>query len=55
VKEHIYAVPPRTIADVVARLQTAVTMVDAYMLRYVFRENAARDIAVCLEIDGGRF
>jgi hypothetical protein len=30
-KEQVYAVPPRTIEDLVARLQAAVTTVDANM------------------------
>jgi hypothetical protein len=53
-KEQVYAVPLRTIEDLVARLQAAVTMVDANMLRRV-RENAVRRTAVYLEMDGGRF
>jgi hypothetical protein len=53
-KEHVYLVPHRTIEDLVGRLQEAVTMVDANMLRRV-RENAVRRTAVCLETDGGRF
>jgi hypothetical protein len=32
-KEHIYGVPPRTIKDLLARLQTGVTMVDANMFQ----------------------
>jgi hypothetical protein len=38
----------------VARIQVAVTTVDANMLRSG-RQNAMRRIAVCLEMDGGRF
>jgi hypothetical protein len=34
-KELVYAVPPRTIEALMARLQAAVTMVDANMLRHV--------------------
>jgi hypothetical protein len=34
-KEHVYAVPPRTVKDLVARLKTVVTMVDVKMLRRV--------------------
>jgi hypothetical protein len=49
-KEQVYAVPPRTIEDLVARLQAAVTTVDVNMLRRA-RENAVRRTAVCL----GRF
>lgn len=50
-KERVYAVRPRTTEDPVARLQAAVTTVDANMLRRV-RQNAARRAAVCLEMDG---
>jgi hypothetical protein len=53
-KEHDYAVPPRTIEDLVERLQAAMTSVDANMLRRV-RENVLRRSAVCLEMEGGRF
>jgi hypothetical protein len=53
-KEHVYAVHPTTIEDVMARLQVTVTTVDSNMLRCV-RENAVRRTAVCLEMDGGRF
>jgi hypothetical protein len=53
-KEQVYTVPPRTIEDLVARLQAAVTTVDANMLRRV-PENAVRRTAVCLEMDGDRF
>jgi hypothetical protein len=53
-KEQVYAVPPRTIEDLVARPQAAVTTVDANMLRRV-RENAVRRTDVCLEMGGGRF
>jgi hypothetical protein len=48
-KDDVYALPPRTIEDVVA----AVTTVEANMLRRV-RENAVRRTALCLEMDGGR-
>jgi hypothetical protein len=34
-KEQVYTVPPRTIKDLMARLQAAVIMVDANMLRRV--------------------
>jgi hypothetical protein len=53
-KEQVYAVRPMTIEDLVARLQAAVTTVDANMLRRV-RENAVRRTAICLQMDGGRF
>jgi hypothetical protein len=51
-KEHDYAVPPRTIEDLVERLQATTTSVDANMLRRV-RENVLRRSAVCLEMEGG--
>ena len=35
VKEHIYAVPPRTVDDLVARLPVANTAVDASILGWV--------------------
>jgi hypothetical protein len=53
-KEQVYAVPPRTIEDLVTRIQSALTGVDANMLRRV-RENAVRRTAVCLEMDRGLF
>jgi hypothetical protein len=46
--ENVYAVRFRTTGDLVARLQAAVTTVDASMLRCV-RENAVRRTAVCLK------
>jgi hypothetical protein len=49
-KERVYAVCPRIIGDLVARLQAAVTAVDAIMLRRV-RENTVWSTAVSLEID----
>jgi hypothetical protein len=49
-KEQVYTVPSRTIEDLVARLQAAVTTVDANMLRRA-RENVVRCTAVSL----GRF
>jgi hypothetical protein len=52
-EEQVYAVPPRTIEEPLARLQAAGTTVDANMLRRV-RENAVRRTVVCLEMDGGR-
>jgi hypothetical protein len=51
--EHIYAVPSRDIEDFVARLQAAMTTVDANMLRRV-AENTVRRAAFCLETEGGR-
>jgi hypothetical protein len=53
-KEQVYAIPPRTIEDLVARFKAAVTTVDGSMLRRV-RENSVPRTAVCLEMDGGRF
>jgi hypothetical protein len=53
-KKHVYAVPSRTIEDLVGRLQAAVTTVDTNLLRRV-RENAVRRTAVYLEMDGGCF
>jgi hypothetical protein len=52
--EGISLVPPRTIEDLMARLQAAVTTVNASMLRRV-QESAVRRTAVCLEMDGGCF
>jgi hypothetical protein len=51
-KEHIYAAPPRTSEDIVARLQAAVTIVNANMF---VQENAMRRTAACLKMDGDRF
>jgi hypothetical protein len=53
-KEHVDAVPPRTIEDLVPRLQAAVTTVDANVLRRV-RENAGRRAVVFLVMDRGHF
>jgi hypothetical protein len=53
-KEQVYALPPRTIEDLVARLQAAVATVDTNMLRRV-QVNVVRLTAVCLEAGGGRF
>jgi hypothetical protein len=50
----IYAVPPRTVEDLVARLWAPVTAVDANMLRRV-QENAMWCTAFCLEIYRGHF
>jgi hypothetical protein len=49
-KQHIYAVPPRTSEDLAERLETALTVVDANMLRHV-RENGAQITAICLEME----
>jgi hypothetical protein len=51
-KEHGYAASPRTIEDLVARLQA--TVAAANMLRRVL-ENSVQRTAVCLELDKGRF
>jgi hypothetical protein len=53
-KEHVYAVPPRTIEDLVARIQAAVATADAETSRRV-REKSVRRTAICLQTDGGRF
>jgi hypothetical protein len=53
-KEHVYAVPARTIEDLMERHQRAVITVDAKMIRHV-RENSWRRTAVCIEVDRGRF
>jgi hypothetical protein len=53
-KEHVYSVSPRSIEDLMARLQATVATVDSNMLRVV-QENVLRRTAVCLEVDGGRF
>jgi hypothetical protein len=50
-KEHIYAVPPRPIENLVVRLQAAVILVDN-IPRHV-QENTVRHTAVCLEMDTG--
>jgi hypothetical protein len=52
-KEYVYAVCLRTIKDLVARLQAAVTTVDTNKLGRV-RENSVRSTVVCLEVDRGR-
>jgi hypothetical protein len=49
-KEHVYAVPPRTMKDLVSRLKAALTTVDANMLMHV-PETAAWRTAICLEIE----
>jgi hypothetical protein len=53
-KEYVCTDPPRTVEDLMARPQVAVTAVDANMLRRV-GGNAVRPISLCLEMDGGRF
>jgi hypothetical protein len=53
-KEHVYAVPVRTMKDLVSRFKLALTTVGANMLMHV-PETAAWHTAVCLEIDGGYF
>jgi hypothetical protein len=51
-KEHIFAISPRTIKNLVPRLQAAETVVNASMLRHV-RQKAAWHMAVCREMGGG--
>lgn len=53
-KEHVCTDPPRTIEDIVAKLQAAVKMVDTSILRCVL-ENSVWRTTVCLKMDGGRF
>jgi hypothetical protein len=53
-KQLIYPVPFRAIEDRAARLQTAVTVVDANMLRHV-QENSLQSTAILLEMDYGHF
>jgi hypothetical protein len=53
-KEHVYAVFPRTVEDLVARCQTAVTTADAKILRRV-RKNAVWRTAAFLETGRGHF
>jgi hypothetical protein len=50
-KEHVYSVPTRTVEDLVARLQAAVTRVNVNMLSCA-RQNAVQRASVSLEIDG---
>jgi hypothetical protein len=52
-KKHVHAVASRTFEDL-ARLEAAVTAVDAIMLTHVWW-SAVWYTAVCLEIDGGHF
>jgi hypothetical protein len=52
-KEHVCAVLPRTVDDLMTSLQAVVTAVNANMLRRV-RENAVWRATICLHIDGGR-
>jgi hypothetical protein len=51
-KKHVYAVLPRTIEDLMARLQAAVTTIGANMFE-CSRECLWRT-PVCFEVDGGR-
>jgi hypothetical protein len=51
--EHVHAVCPRIIEDLVSRLQAVVTTADASMLRRV-GESVLLRTALCLKIDGGR-
>jgi hypothetical protein len=52
-KEHGYEVPPRTIKNLVAKIQPAVITVDADVLRRVRQNAVGRDV-VCLEMNGDR-
>ena len=47
VKEHIYAVPPTTVDDFVARLPAADTAVDTSILRYLEECHAAHCLLSC--------
>jgi hypothetical protein len=53
-KDLIYAVPFRTMKDLMSRLKALLTTVYANMLIHV-QENAAWHSAICLEIDRGCF
>jgi hypothetical protein len=53
-KEQVDTVPPRTIEDLVATPQAAVTTASAHMLKRV-RGNVFRRTAVVLEMDRGLF
>jgi hypothetical protein len=53
-KEHVYAVHPRIVVDIVVRFQGAATTVDASMIQRV-RENVVQRTAVCFEMDGGGY
>jgi hypothetical protein len=53
-KECVYAVTPKTIKDLMARLQAAGTVVSDNMLRCV-QENATWCTTVWPEMDGGCF
>jgi hypothetical protein len=54
VKEHVYAVTPRTVDDLVARLPAADAAVNAKTYYDVWK-SAMRRTACCLAIDGNRF
>lgn len=47
VKEHLYAVPPRTVDDLVARLPAADTAVDTNILRHLEECHAAHCLLSC--------
>jgi hypothetical protein len=51
---HVCSVPSRTIENIVARHRSALTAVDANMLRHV-QENAVLHTPFCFVIDGGHF
>jgi hypothetical protein len=55
-KEHVYAVPPRTVKDIMTRLQAAVAVVIATMFKMCLREYCmVHCLAICLEMDRGDF
>jgi hypothetical protein len=53
-KEHVYAVPLRTIEVLLAGFQALATSVDVSILRHI-REHSILGIVVCVEVKGGRF
>ena len=50
--QHVYKVPPRTIKELVAGFQAAVTAILAHVLRCVQR-NTMQCNVICLDMDGG--
>jgi hypothetical protein len=53
-KEHFCAAPPRTIKDLIGRLQAFLTSVNANMLKHVW-EIVRQCPNMCLEMDGDYF
>jgi hypothetical protein len=53
-KEHVYAVPPKTIEDLMTRIRAFMAAVDANMVRHV-QENDLWHTGVFLEMVGGYF